>query len=163
PLAIELAATRARLLSPAVLLSHLESALGALPLLVGGARDLPARQQTLRGAIGWSYDLLDPDERRLVQRLAVFDGGFTPEAGGAQAFWLERLDLEQENLRAALTWSLDEGEVETALRLGGALWRFWYTRGYLSEGRHWLDRALTADAGAPTLARASALAGAGIL
>jgi predicted ATPase/DNA-binding CsgD family transcriptional regulator len=247
PLAIELAASRTRLLSPAALMLHLGSAFGALPLLVGGARDLPARHQTLRGAIGWSFDLLDPDEQRLFRRLAVFEAGCTPEAvealyerlgdgpfdalpglgalvdqsllrreqqpgcgaprfrmletirgfalerlatsveaeairrvhaqhylalaeeagqnltTGAQAFWLERLDLEQENFRAALSWSLDQGEVETALRLGGALWRFWYTRGYLSEGRRWLDRALAADAGAPTLTRARALAGAGIL
>jgi predicted ATPase/DNA-binding CsgD family transcriptional regulator len=252
PLAIELAATRTRLLSPAALLAHVESTLGALPLLVGGARDLPVRHQSLRAAIGWSYDLLDPDERRLFQRIAVFEGGCTREVvqalyeqlgGGpfdalpglgalvdqsllrreqtlrsgmpigaaprfrmletvrtfareclatnveagairrthaqlylalaedaapnlttaAQALWLEWLDLEQENLRAALTWSLDNGEAEVALRLAGALWRFWYMRGYLTEGRRWLDRVLAADCGAPTTARARALAGAGIL
>jgi predicted ATPase/class 3 adenylate cyclase len=74
PLAIELAAARVRLLPPAAILARLEHRLG---LLQSGARDLPARQQTLRGAIDWSYDLLDPPSRRLFARLAVFAGGCT--------------------------------------------------------------------------------------
>lgn len=69
PLAIELAAARIRLFSPRALLERLGS---RLDLLRGGARDLPARQQTLRGAIDWSYELLDPDEQRLFEMLAVF-------------------------------------------------------------------------------------------
>jgi predicted ATPase/class 3 adenylate cyclase len=77
PLAIELAAARVRLLSPAALLARLSSALG---LLTGGSRDLPARQQTLRGAISWSHDLLDPTSARVFARLAVFWGGCTFEA-----------------------------------------------------------------------------------
>ncbi|HET9494723.1 MAG TPA: tetratricopeptide repeat protein, partial [Chloroflexia bacterium] len=77
PLAIELAATRTRLFTPQALLARLQD---RLKLLTGGARDLPARQQTLRTAIEWSYDLLDPPEQRLLRRLAVFQGGRTLEA-----------------------------------------------------------------------------------
>ncbi|HWC31690.1 MAG TPA: adenylate/guanylate cyclase domain-containing protein [Actinomycetota bacterium] len=77
PLAIELAAARIKLLSPQAILSRLEE---RLSLLVGGARDRPARQQTLRDAIAWSYDLLDEPERRFFSRLAIFRGGFTLEA-----------------------------------------------------------------------------------
>ena len=80
PLAIELAAARTRALPPAALLARLDR---RLPLLAGGARDLPARQQTLRDAIDWSYRLLDPAEQRLFTRLAVFTGGATIEAAGS--------------------------------------------------------------------------------
>jgi predicted ATPase len=72
PLAIELAAAWVKLLPPATLLRRLER---RLPLLVGGARDLPERQQTLRGAIAWSYNLLHAAEQALYRRLAVFAGG----------------------------------------------------------------------------------------
>jgi predicted ATPase/DNA-binding XRE family transcriptional regulator len=74
PLAIELAAAWTRLLSPPVLLARLER---RLPLLVGGAHDLPDRQRTMRDAIAWSYDLLDPPEQRLFRWLAAFAGGCT--------------------------------------------------------------------------------------
>jgi predicted ATPase len=77
PLAIELAAARVKLLNPAAILSRLAS---RLQLLTGGARDLPARQQTLRQAIDWSYDLLNEAEQKLFRRLSVFIGGCTLDA-----------------------------------------------------------------------------------
>ena len=77
PLAIELAAARIKLLSPSAMLARLESCLN---LLTGGARDLPTRQQTLRGTVDWSYGLLNPAEQTLFRRLSVFIGGCTLEA-----------------------------------------------------------------------------------
>jgi predicted ATPase/transcriptional regulator with XRE-family HTH domain len=74
PLAIELAAARMRLFTPEQLLNRLE---GRFQLLTEGPRDLPERLQTMRSAISWSVDLLDADERRLFERLSIFDGGFT--------------------------------------------------------------------------------------
>lgn len=77
PLALELAASRVRVLSPRALLERLAQ---PLRLLVGGAHDLPARHQTLRATIAWSYDLLPAPEQVLFRRLAVFAGGCTAAA-----------------------------------------------------------------------------------
>ena len=77
PLAVELAAARTRLLPPRGIRDRLGN---SLKLLRGGARDLPARQQTLRGAIDWSHGLLEEDERKLFRRLSVFSGSFALEA-----------------------------------------------------------------------------------
>jgi predicted ATPase/DNA-binding SARP family transcriptional activator len=77
PLAIELAATRVRTLTPAEVLARLQP---RLPLLAGGPRDLPLRQQTLRATLEWSLDLLDADERRDLCRLSAFAGGCSLEA-----------------------------------------------------------------------------------
>jgi predicted ATPase/class 3 adenylate cyclase len=230
PLAIELAAACSRTFSPQAILARLTGAVGpsSLRMLTGSLRDLPARQRTLRGAIDWSYNLLDMGEKKLFTRLAVFVGGCTTEAvevvcniggdlsmdvldgltslvnksmlqpamkiegeprftmletireyalerleasgearllrqyhagyyltlagraepelraGPQQVAWLDRLEQEHGNLRAALTWSLERGEGEIALLLSSALWRFWYWHSHLSEGSHWLDLALTA-------------------
>ena len=80
PLAIELVAARIKLLPPDELLAHLS---GPWMLSVDGLRDVSARQKTLRGAMGWSYDLLTPTEQTLFRRLAVFVGGCTLEAAEA--------------------------------------------------------------------------------
>lgn len=80
PLAIELAAARVKLLTPEELAARLNR---RLPLLTSGQRDRPLRQQTMRGAIAWSYDLLSPVEQALFRQLGVFAGGWTAEAAAA--------------------------------------------------------------------------------
>jgi predicted ATPase/serine/threonine protein kinase len=89
PLAIELAAARVKVLSPSLILTRLAS---RLQLLTGGARDLPRRQQTLRAAIDWSYDLLSAAEQKLFRRLSVFVGGCNLE--GVEAVCDTKVDLD---------------------------------------------------------------------
>jgi predicted ATPase/class 3 adenylate cyclase len=99
PLALELAAARVKLLGMTGLLARLDQ---VLPLLVGGARDLPDRQQTMRQAIAWSYDLLDEGQQRLFRAVAVFVGGWT--------------------LAAAEALGADDGDVDTVVnRLDGLI------------------------------------------
>jgi predicted ATPase/DNA-binding NarL/FixJ family response regulator len=262
PLAIELAAARIKILSPQAMLSRLDS---RLKLLTSGGKDLPERQQTLRNAIEWSYDLLSEDEKALFRWLSVFAGGRTLEAieticefssldprfssstnnnlkskaenlksldildgveslvdknllrqvagpggetrfvmletiqeyaherleqsgesdvlhaqhagyfltlaekaeqelrGPRQGEWLERLDAEHDNMRAALKWSIEHEEVEIALALGGALMHFWRMHGQAGEGRGWVEAALAKSRGTATPARAKALRTAGVL
>ncbi len=250
PLAIELAAARITLFPPQALLARLTQ---RLPLLTSGTRDVPARQQTLRNTIAWSYHLLNEEEQRLFRRLAIFVGGCTLQAveavceapgggvgkefegvaslieksllqqtepegeepclrmletlreyaleelsasgdlettrqahaayylrlseqaeaelvGPRQARWLERLEREYDNLRAALTWGLseaagEEGEhrKELALRLAGALGEFWIPQSHLSEGWTFLEQALAASPRAASALRAKALRVAALL
>ena len=244
PLALELAAARVRALSPAELLERLDH---LLPLLTGGSRDLPQRQQTMRAAIAWSHDLLSPPEQALFRRLSVFAGGWTltaaeavtawggidvgdvvdllsnlvaqslvvsedlpeggrryrmlepirqfsaqrvEEAGEASALrdhhlawcvalardaereltgpsqqrWMDRLEQEHDNLRAALDWSQQDPRAATAgLQLATSLWRFWATRGHLTEGRRWLEATIGTATEAPDALRATAMNAAGNL
>ena len=242
PLAIELAAARTRLFAPEALLRRLEH---SLEVLTGGARDLPERQRTLRAAIAWSHDLLEPAEQVLFRRLAPFIGGWTIESAefvcdpggeldlrvddgllslvdkslafelqtdhgeprfhrlvtirefaleqleasgeradterrhaehflamaesaepvlehGDPGVWLDRLEHEQHNLRAALDWSVRAGEVEIGMRLAGAVWRYWQHRSHLREGRDWCNGILARpDAQPPTVGRFKALIASG--
>jgi predicted ATPase/transcriptional regulator with XRE-family HTH domain len=225
PLAIELAAARSKLFTPPTLLKQMES---RLSVLTGGPKDRDPRQQTLRGAIAWSYDLLKPHEQAFFRRLSVFVGGWTIEAatavaadsgskaegessdpldalsslanksllrveemgdeirfgmletireyaleqaqeagetetlkrghaeyyqalaeqlgpalrGHELAATLARLDREHDNVRAVLAWAVERGEGEIAQAVSGAIWRFWSIRGYISEGRSWIAKAL---------------------
>ena len=241
PLAIELAAARVRLFAPQALLGRLDKSLQQV--LSGGARDLPGRQQTLAGAIAWSYDLLDEPHRRLFRRFSVFARGANLEqaeevcggpelgidvltgldelaeqsllrrlpdfdeprllmlqvvreyaaerlgesgegpaikdrhAGAYQALaesaasqlfgrdrkeWLDRLERDHDNFRAAFDWAIANADASRAMSLGAAFWRFWQMRGNLREGRVRME-AILAMSTAPTDERARALeAAAGI-
>ncbi len=76
--------------------------------------------------------------------------------------WLDQLDLEHDNLRAALHWAIECNDGDTANRISSALWQFWFARGHLSEGRKWIDEALHAD-GQDMVTRAKVLTGMCIL
>ena len=225
PLAIELAAARVKLFSPQALLGRLETSLN---ILAGGSRDLPGRQQTLRGAIAWSYDLLDEPHKRLFARFSVFARGANleqaeavcgPESelgvdvlsgldeladqsllrrmpdfdeprllmlqvmreyaaerleesgeaskmrdrhaaayqelaeeaaphlfGADQKRWLDRLELDDDNFRAAFDSAQANADAKRALCLGSAFWRFWQMRGHLREGRTRLEALLAMPA-----------------
>jgi predicted ATPase/DNA-binding CsgD family transcriptional regulator len=88
-----------------------------------------------------------------------------PELTGPRAAtWFDELETEHENVRRALRWAAEQGESEIGLRLGGAIYQFWWVRGYLSEGRRWIEDALAAaGSNTPPVVRARALNGAGTL
>jgi predicted ATPase/class 3 adenylate cyclase len=235
PLAIELAAARVKVLAVEQIAARLDD---RFRLLTGGGRAAVLRQQTLRAAMDWSFDLLSEAERLLLRRLSVFAGGWTLEAaeavcsrngvdasdildlltqlvdkslviaetrggearhrlletvrqygrerlveakeeadirrlhrdwyldlaegdkprrsGQEHMRWLERLETEHDNLRAALEWSLGSGDPQAALRLAAAAFRLWW-RGHFDEGRHWLEVSLAVNDKSPSLLRAKAL------
>ena len=99
-------------------------------------------------------------DRHLAYFLTLAEQAEPELTGPDQVAWLDRLEREHDNLRAALTRA---SEAETRLRLAGALWRFWYVRGHIGEGRVWLENALAGSSGASDLVRAKALNGAGAL
>jgi non-specific serine/threonine protein kinase len=236
PLAIELAAARARVLTVEQIAARLED---RFRLLAGPGRGGPARHQTLRAALDWSYNLLSEGERGLLGRLSVFAGSWTldaveaiatghasswelldevtqlvdkslvnvetqgsevryrlletirqyaserlAEAGEAERLhaahrdyylelaeraapelmestmgrWFDRLELEHDNLRAAMAWSAGQADGAVALlRLANALYRFWHVRGYLTEARAWYERGFDAGAEIPPAILARAL------
>ena len=103
-------------------------------------------------------------ERHLRWYLDLAEEAEPALQGPEQVTWLDRLEMEHDNLRAALEWCRDAGgDKEAGVRLAGALHRFWARRGYLSEGREWLETAITRCPDAPAAARAKALYGAGAL
>ena len=118
PLAIELAAARIKLLPPHAILTRLEH---RLDFLTGGGRDLPVRQQTLRNAIAWSYDLLEENERKLFRRLSVFVGGCTVEAVEAVAEEYPApgsvLDRLESLLDKSLVQAVEEANSELRFRM----------------------------------------------
>jgi predicted ATPase/DNA-binding SARP family transcriptional activator len=249
PLAIELAAARVRLLPPEQLAARLDD---VFRLLTSSSQVALPRHRTLRALIDWSYELLSPDERLLLERLSVFAGGFSLEAAervaadeGVRAGdildllaalvdkslvsvrewqgearyvllevvrqyaadrlprsqrtgaavgavdrlrmrhahhfadyaeqmavrlqrpgeleWLSRLELEHDNIRAALSWSLTAGEAKLALRLSVAMRDFWRLRGHLSEGVRWTEQALQLPFGSEHVLRTRALVGTAVL
>src|SRR5215204_3556721 len=100
------------------------------------------------------------DLRRLHARyfLALAEEAEPALEGSQQQVWLDRLEEEHDNMRTVLSWSLGQGQdAELALRIGAVLGEFWYLRGYWSEGRRWLEEALTKSGRTPTAARARAL------
>ncbi|MBA2278417.1 MAG: helix-turn-helix domain-containing protein [Chloroflexia bacterium] len=111
PLALELAAVRVKVLTPHALLRRLER---SLPLLTGGAQDLPTRHQALRATIAWSYDLLSPEEQVIFRRLAVFVGGWTLEAAEAVVAPVGALDIFE-----GLSSLVDQSLVQLVEGLGG--------------------------------------------
>ncbi|MGE5224125.1 MAG: adenylate/guanylate cyclase domain-containing protein [Omnitrophica WOR_2 bacterium] len=116
PLSIELAAARIRLFPPQALLEHLGS---RLKLLRGGARDLPARQQTLRDAIDWSYELLDDGEKRLFELLSVFTGGGSFTAVESVASGIEPLDETDLDIFDGLSSLVEKSLIRQADQDGG--------------------------------------------
>jgi predicted ATPase/transcriptional regulator with XRE-family HTH domain len=107
----------------------------------------------------------DDDEQAIRAHHAVYfldlaERGERELTGPEQATWVKLLDADHDNFRASLSWSLNQqGEDDTALRLGAALWRFWDRRGYLREGRSWLTQTLSRSNQIASLPRANALIG----
>jgi predicted ATPase/Flp pilus assembly protein TadD len=95
--------------------------------------------------------------------LTLAEEAYPELKGSHQLEWLERLEAEHDNMRAALSWAMECKEAAVALRLGGALSWLWSVRGYHSEGRRWLEEALAMDGRGSPEVRAMALAGAGVL
>jgi predicted ATPase/DNA-binding SARP family transcriptional activator len=147
--------------------------------LVGGLVDkslvVVAGASTTGGAV--RYRMLEPIHEYARERLEERDDAeaikhahaelflaLTEEAepmllGAEDAAWLDRLEQEHDNMRAALSWTISHEKVELALRLGGALQWFWYMRGYFSEGRAWLEQALAKDVRSSNAVRIKALEG----
>jgi tetratricopeptide (TPR) repeat protein len=116
-----------------------------------------------REKLGESADAEEIKRVHAEYFLILAKEAFPELRGPDQLEWLERLEAEHDNMRAALSWASVRKEAEVALRLGGALSWFWSVRGYQSEGRRWLEEALAIEGRGPPESRAMALAGAGVL
>jgi predicted ATPase/class 3 adenylate cyclase len=95
--------------------------------------------------------------------LTLAEGAYPELKGANQLEWLERLEAEHDNMRAALSWALERKGAEVALKLGGALWWFWWMRGHYREGKRWLEAVLAIEARESPASRARVLAGVGTL
>ena len=118
----------------------------------------PVRQYA-REKLEVSEEAEETRRRHARWYLALAEEADQESRGPSHARWLQRLETEHDNLRAALGWSLEEGDAELGLRLAGALWVFWFTQGYSFEGWGWLERGTSL--GGSKAARAKALNGAG--
>jgi predicted ATPase/DNA-binding SARP family transcriptional activator len=116
-----------------------------------GVQEPEMRYRLLETLREYAAEQLTSEEQAAVAQrharffLALAEVAEPELARAEQGEWLDRLEREHDNLRAALLWSIDQGEVETGLRLGGALWRFWSVRGHWAEGRERLAQLLTRD------------------
>lgn len=135
PLAIELAAARSRVLSPAAILSKLDS---RLKFLTGGPRDLPERQRTMQGAIDWSYDLLSEEEKAVFRALSVFSGSFSVDA--AEAVCASNALLRRVAVLDVITSLLDKSLVRRLDGQGGE-----HRFGMLEVVREYAQDALESD------------------
>jgi predicted ATPase len=106
-------------------------------------------------------DCQGAQERHAAYFVALAERAETAVDGRLQAVWLDLLEYEQGNLRSAMRWAIDAGRAELALRLGSAVWRFWETRGYLTEGLQWFDEAQSHSDSVDRHVRAKALTAAG--
>jgi tetratricopeptide (TPR) repeat protein len=120
-------------------------------------------RQYARGRLEMAGETVQVRDRHLAWCFALAEQAEPALVGAEQEVWLGRLEAEHDNVRAALAWVGERGAVDLGLRLAGALWRFWSVRGYLSEGRQWLEMALAGKGPAAPEARARALNGAGNL
>ena len=124
---------------------------------------LESIRQYAREKLEESGEAEEVRDRHATFFLALAEEAEPQLAGPGQRVWVERLEGEHDNLREALSWVLEQGEGEQALRLGATLWRFWHVRGYLSEGIIWMERVLAEGDPAASPVRVKALEGMGWL
>jgi non-specific serine/threonine protein kinase len=149
------------------LLSHLVDK----SLVVASERDGEARYRLLETVRQYGVEKLSESseaellrERHAGYYLALAEEAEPELKGAGQVAWVERLERDRDNLRAAMAWLLGRGELEDAARLGWALWLFWGIRAHFAEGRRWMEQALSANGSAmPASARAKALYVAGMM
>ena len=118
-------------------------------------------RQYAREKLAESKEAGETLERHAAFFLALAEEAEPELAGTQQGLWVDRLEREHDNLRAALSWVLEREEGELGLRFGGALWRFWHARGYISEGLGWLESVLASGGPRATPPRMKALEGMG--